>query len=151
MQLAATAHAASSPGTAAGLLPREDIATRMNLSVQDLFNTLHVNARDAADSGGRGFRLTPATIVRSVDADKVTGNFLMLIQSARAVAPDAEPHLAAAEHAVSGLAQLLIAAAGDSTTTIDPAELGTQFMPPFNEQLALVSRAAQRVAAGSFA
>lgn len=148
MQLTATqAHATS---TRSLIEPRSRLAAQLNLSVQELFNTLHLNARTAVEHGGVRFRLTPADIVRGIDQQRVTGNFIVLINSARAVAPDAEQQLAAAEHAVSGLAQLLLGAAADHTTHVDHLQLGTQFLPPFNEHLAQVSRAAQQLEVGSF-
>ncbi|MCW2974359.1 MAG: hypothetical protein JWN72_2632 [Thermoleophilia bacterium] len=146
MQLAAAQNAA--PNNLATLIPRSEVAAKLNLSVQDLFNKLHVNARDAYEAGRP---LTPATIVRGVDPTRVSGNFMVLIQAARSVAPEAEQHLAAAEHAVAGLTQLLMSAAEDHSSIIDPSQLGPQFLRPFNEQLALVSRAATHVAAGAFA
>ncbi|MBC7461732.1 MAG: hypothetical protein H7287_10260 [Thermoleophilia bacterium] len=146
MQLAATPNAAPHSNLAT-LIPRSDVAAKLNLSVQDLFNMLHVNARDAYDAG---LPLTPATIVRGINPTMVSGNFMVLIQAARSVAPEAEQHLAAAEHAVAGLTQLLLSAAEDHTSIVDPTQLSTQFLRPFNEQLALVSRAATHVAAGAF-
>ena len=147
MQLAATQHAAPSSNLAT-LVPRSEVAAKLNLSVQDLFNKLHVNARDAYAAGRP---LTPATIVQGVDPARVSGNFMVLLQAARSVAPEAESHLTAAEHAVAGLTQLLLSAAEDHTSIVDPTQLGAQFLRPFNDQLALVSRAATEVASGAFA
>lgn len=144
MQLAAVQH--STPNVAT-LIPRAEIASKLNLSVQDLFNRLHINARSSSE---QGFQLTPATAVRGIDPAVVSGNFMTLVQAARMVAPDAGEHLTAAEQAISSLTQLILRAREDVSTKVDPASFGTSFLRPFNEQLALVSRAATRVAAGAF-
>jgi len=145
MQLVATT--ADPITVAAALQPRAEIASKLNLSVQDLFNRLHVNARTAVELGRR---LTPAVAVQGIEPATVSGNFITLVQAARMVAPDAEQHLGAAEQAVMSLTQLLLGARNDATTQLDPTCFGSQFLRPFNEQLALVSRAATHVAGGAF-